>query len=90
MARKKQQPLDDTTPDSELVKKIEKWLKGAAEANERYQKRAKKCYAFFNGRQWEDADKTHLQKQGRPCITMNRIAAFVNAIVGTEASHGAT
>lgn len=45
---------------------------------------AKKCDKFYLGDQWTEKDKTKLDAQGRPALTINEILKVVNAYLGKQ------
>jgi len=46
---------------------------------------AKKCDDFYLGEQWEDSDRSKLEAEGRPVLTINEILKVVNAFLGKYA-----
>ncbi len=50
---------------------------------------AKKCDAFYQGEQWDSADITALDAEGRPALTINTILPTVNTVLGEQASRRA-
>ena len=40
---------------------------------------AKKCDDFYLGEQWDEKDRTNLENEGRPVLTINEILKVVNA-----------
>ena len=49
-----------------------------------YVERSMKCDDFYRGAQWDTADKTRLDEQGRPALTLNMVLSTVNAILGEQ------
>lgn len=49
-----------------------------------YVRLAKKCNEFYEGEQWDAADKAKLEKEGRPALTLNMVLSTVNAIIGEQ------
>ena len=47
---------------------------------------AKKCDDFYLGEQWDDKDRSKLEAEGRPVLTINEILKVVNAFLGKQAS----
>lgn len=45
----------------------------------------RKCMEFVAGEQWEDAEKNAREATGRPMITINELAPYVNQIVNKNA-----
>ncbi len=50
---------------------------------------AKKCDAYYQGEQWDSADITALDAEGRPALTINTILPTVNTVLGEQASRRA-
>ena len=50
---------------------------------------AKKFDAFYLGEQWEDADRSKLEAEGRPVLTINEILKVVNAFLGKQSQQRA-
>ena len=48
---------------------------------------AKKCYAYYAGRQWTEEEQTQLKASGKAPVVMNRIKPRVSAVVGMEISN---
>ncbi len=62
---------------------FDRW-KDAKDASRSWRKDAREDYDFYSGRQWTKDDEAYLRDAGRPVITFNRTAPFIDAIVGTE------
>ena len=50
---------------------------------------AKKCDAYYQGEQWDNADVNALDAEGRPALTINTILPTVNTVLGEQASRRA-
>ena len=50
---------------------------------------AKKCDAFYRGDQWDEADMSVLDDQGRPALTVNTILPTINAVLGEQSQRRA-
>tara|TARA_R110000803_G_scaffold1415_1_gene4598 strand:- start:1312 stop:3423 length:2112 start_codon:yes stop_codon:yes gene_type:complete len=50
---------------------------------------AKKCDAFYRGDQWDEADMSMLDDQGRPALTINTILPTINAVLGEQSQRRA-
>ena len=50
---------------------------------------AKKCDAFYRGDQWDEADMSVLDDQGRPALTINTILPTINAVLGEQSQRRA-
>lgn len=53
-----------------------------AEAHQKWAAVAKKCVDYFEGKQWSAADMAKLADEGRPVLTLNKIRALVNLVLG--------
>lgn len=53
-----------------------------AEAHQRWATKAKKCIDYFEGKQWSAEDMAKLHAEGRPVLTLNKIRALVNLVIG--------
>ncbi len=67
-----------------LLKKLKDWYKSDLTRVIEWREQAREDYAFYNGDQWTDADKSALIEQKRPIMTFNRVAPLVNAVIGAE------
>ena len=47
---------------------------------------AKRCDAFYRGEQWDAADLSTLDDQGRPALTINTILPTINTILGEQST----
>ena len=45
---------------------------------------AKQCDAYYRGNQWDPADLSSLDDQGRPALTINTILPTINAVLGEQ------
>jgi hypothetical protein len=45
---------------------------------------AKQCDAFYRGKQWDPADLSDLDDQGRPALTINTILPTINSVLGEQ------
>jgi len=50
---------------------------------------AKQCDAFYRGEQWDEADISALDDQGRPALTINTILPTVNTVLGEQSTRRA-
>jgi hypothetical protein len=50
---------------------------------------AKKCDDFYLGEQWDDKDRSKLEAEGRPVLTINEIIKVVNAFLGKQSKQRA-
>jgi len=54
-----------------------------------YIETAKKCDAFYRGNQWDPADISALDDEGRPALTINTILPTVNTVLGEQSTRRA-
>lgn len=54
----------------------------AAHGHEKWAIVAKQCVEFFEGLQWTDEEKNILESEGRPLLTLNKVAPLVRLILG--------
>ena len=47
---------------------------------------AKRCDAFYRGEQWDAADLSTLDDQGRPALTINTILPTINTVLGEQST----
>lgn len=50
---------------------------------------AKRCDAFYRGEQWDAADLSTLDDQGRPALTINTILPTINTVLGEQSTRRA-
>ncbi len=50
---------------------------------------AKKCDDFYLGEQWEESDRSALEAEGRPVLTINEVLKVVNAFLGKQSKQRA-
>ena len=50
---------------------------------------AKRCDAFYRGEQWDAADLSSLDNQGRPALTINTILPTINTVLGEQSTRRA-
>jgi hypothetical protein len=50
---------------------------------------AQQCDAFYRGEQWDEADISALDDQGRPALTINTILPTVNTVLGEQSTRRA-
>jgi len=70
-----------------LARKMLIYCKEAKDGNSMWRERAKENYRFYVGDQWSSADKTQLDSEKRPHLTLNNILPIINAISGNERSN---
>ena len=52
--------------------------------HDKYMERAKRCDEFYRGDQWEESDRSALDRQGKPALTINQILPTVNVLLGEQ------
>lgn len=74
--------------DTELYERLKGWFVEDRRAQLAWYREAESDFAFHAGHgQWEEADRQRLKSQNRPCVTFNRIAPAVAAVVGMEVAN---
>ena len=73
--------------DSKVKEQMERYIYARDNGHIDYINKAEKCDAFYNGEQWNDADKAKLQRQRRPALTLNKLLPSVAAIQGQQLSN---
>lgn len=74
--------------DAELYERLKGWFLEDRRAQSEWYREAEADFAFHAGHgQWDDADRQRLKGQNRPCVTFNRIAPAVAAVVGMEVAN---
>lgn len=70
--------------DDELVIKVAKNIKKAAESITNWRDDAKEQYSFVAGDQWDEEDVLKLMELGRPAVVFNRISPIIDAVIGLQ------
>lgn len=74
--------------DVELYERLKGWFIEDRRAQSEWYRDAEADFAFHAGHgQWEEADRARLKGQNRPCVTFNRIAPAIAAVVGMEVAN---
>lgn len=55
-----------------------------------YVTRANECDNYYQGEQWDEADKAKLDAEGRPSLTINEILPTVNTVLGEQVAKRAS
>lgn len=71
-----------TTKEEALLKDVRDRLKIAMDAESDNRALSLEDARFENGEQWTDADKEEREREGRPCLTINKTAGTVKLVVG--------
>jgi len=72
----------------ELYERLKAWFVDDRRAQSEWYRDAEADFAFHAGHgQWEEADRLRLRGQNRPCVTFNRIAPAVAAVIGMEVAN---
>ncbi len=70
--------------DQRIIQEAKKFFDMVAEAEAQYRKDAVEDLKFFTGEQWPDDIKTQRSSEGRPCLTINRVAQLVRQITNDQ------
>lgn len=65
----------------ELLEHARKRFDRCVEAESRNREAAIEDLKFSEGEQWPDAVRTEREKEGRPCLVLNRIPAFIKLVI---------
>lgn len=79
---------DAPLAEVELYERLKGWFVEDRRAQSEWYRDAEADFAFHAGHgQWEEADRQRLKGQNRPCVTFNRIAPAVAAVIGMEVAN---
>ncbi|MDE2144896.1 MAG: hypothetical protein KGJ01_02950 [Patescibacteria group bacterium] len=67
-----------------LLKEARKCLKKAQDAERENRELAVEDLKFLNSDQWDESLKQQRKVEGRPCLTINRLPAFIDQVVGDQ------
>ena len=67
-----------------VAKQVDSWFEESGEAERELRQAMAKDFRFYLGDQWEGADKTKLNEEGRPILTINKIRPVVKIIMGYQ------
>jgi hypothetical protein len=71
--------------DISIVKEqYERYIYARDNGHTKFLDKAERCDAFYNGEQWNAADKAKLARQRRPALTLNKLLPSVAAIQGQQ------
>ncbi|HNB26062.1 MAG TPA: phage portal protein [Alphaproteobacteria bacterium] len=74
--------------EAELYERLKGWFLEDRRAQSEWYRDAEADFAFHAGHgQWDEADRQRLKGQNRPCVTFNRIAPAVAAVIGMEVAN---
>lgn len=52
--------------------------------HDQWVKKAKQCFDFWDGKQWDSATLARLEREGRPALTLNVIESLVRSMKGVQ------
>lgn len=73
--------LDLPTDFAIIEAQMDRWARAHA-GHQKWAEIAAICTEFFEGQQWTAEEKAVLVEEGRPCITLNKIAPLVRLLLG--------
>jgi len=73
--------------DSIVREQYERYVYARDNGHVDYLTKAERCDNFYNGEQWNAADKAKLARQRRPALTLNKLLPSVAAIQGQQLSN---
>ena len=74
----------DDTRDEVILRRIHNNIKKCEDHLAYWRTRAKLCYDYYAGEQWNANDKAKLLRENRPAIVFNRTVRIINAVAGLE------
>ncbi len=76
--------------DSELTYKMwSRYARCRDDGHSRYVAKADKCEKFVAGDQWDPTDRARLERVRRPVLTINKILATINNVLGEQINNRA-
>jgi len=85
MAYKEPKAKLSKAEEHELAKKQwASYVRARDNGHQEYVEIAKQCDAFYRGQQWDAADLSALDDQGRPALTINTILPTINTVLGEQ------
>ena len=73
--------------DDDLRERMDRDIREDRDHWRDWRKRARECYAFVAGDQWDEQDRQTLRDQMRPVISFNRVQPVIDAVAGAEVSN---
>ncbi|MCP4279759.1 MAG: genomic island protein [Alteromonas sp.] len=67
----------------------DRYVRARDAGHSRYVREATRFDEFYMGEQWSDEDRSRLEEEGRPALTINHILSTVNAAIGEQAGRRA-
>ena len=67
----------------------ERYKRARDAGHQDYMEIAKRCDQFYRGQQWDAADVSALDDQGRPALTINTILPTINSVLGEQSARRA-
>ena len=81
---KKDKAEDDKPDDMEFLDDAKERFKACQDAERENREAALEDLKFVNGEQWNAELLQQRQADGRPCLTINRLPAFIDQVVGDQ------
>ncbi|MFZ2620342.1 MAG: hypothetical protein WAX89_05655 [Alphaproteobacteria bacterium] len=78
--------MENERNDEDILAKVRGYFESAVQsaAYTAWREEAQEAWAFYDGRQWSGEEVEKLAESGQPAIVINKIAAKVDNIAGTE------
>ena len=70
--------------DKKALERLQKLLRLAKHADDRWRKRAEEGMAYYDGDQWREGDKRVLEGRRQAPVTINRVAPTIDLVVGLQ------
>lgn len=77
---------DPSSGGSELVLWARGKVREGIDATGTWRTQTREAFGAVAGDQWREEDESHLEAEGRPAFTFNRLAGFIRGICGLESS----
>lgn len=70
--------------DKKALERLQKLLRLAKHADDRWRRRAEEGMAYYDGDQWREGDKRVLEGRRQAPVTINRVAPTIDLVVGLQ------
>jgi len=70
--------------EKKAIERLQKMLRQAKHADDRWRKRAEEGMAYYDGDQWREGDKRVLEGRRQAPVTINRVAPTIDLVVGLQ------
>src|SRR6056297_1371721 len=63
---------------------LKEWVSESWKAQAEWREQAEDDFAFVDGHQWSDAERSELEEQARAAVVFNRTAVIIGSVAGSE------